>query len=77
MVTSSFKQNKKRVKKEDFPLVAYHKLSKIYVLLTSERSGTVLAGKSQPIGYHSDIWNFGDCPNDWEVIPDAKIEISN
>lgn len=77
MITSSFKQNKKNAKQEGFPLVAYHKLSERYVLLTSEESGTVLVSPRQDVGSYSKNWNFGQHPEDWEVIPDAKIEVSN
>lgn len=77
MVTSSFKQNKKKATEEEFPLIAYHKLSKRHILLTSETNGTVLVSPRDDIGHHSKTWNFGQHPEDWEVISNAKIEISN
>jgi len=78
MVTSCFKPGGKRAKKESFPLIAYHKLTGTYVLLTEEEIGTVLVSKNkEKIGHHCKEWNFGQCPEDWEVIPNAKITISN
>lgn len=77
MVKSSFKQNKKNAKQEGFPLIAFHKLSGRHVLLTSEANGTVLVSPRDDIGAYSKTWNFGQHPEDWEIVPNAKIEISN
>lgn len=76
-MTISSKCKEVEEKEKDYPkLVRYKGISSLIILLlTSERSGTILVNQDYdsldhwPVGYHSDSWN----PNNFE---DYKGEVT-